>query len=154
MKSKKSKKILKWGIFIVYIIALTYFVFFAESMGRVDATAKYRYNLKPMKEILRFWRHRDTLGIASFLNIGGNVAAFIPFGFCLPLITEHKVKFIAAFFYTFGLTLSIELIQLVSKVGSFDVDDIILNLIGGIIGYFLFVIFDILYKYISSKRAK
>ena len=42
--------------------------------------------------------------------------------------------------YTFGLSLAIELIQLVSKVGSFDVDDLMLNTLGGVLGYLTFVL--------------
>jgi len=41
-------------------------------------------------------------------------------------------------FYSFELSLLVELIQLVTKVGSFDVDDIILNTIGGAIGYIVY----------------
>ena len=39
-----------------------------------------------------------------------------------------------------GLSLCVEIIQLFTRVGSFDVDDILLNTIGGVLGYIIFLI--------------
>ena len=75
-----------------------------------------------------------------FLNIGGNILAFVPFGYFLPSLSTHKLKFFQVFLLTFQLSIGIELIQLLSKVGSFDVDDMILNTLGGVVGYILFII--------------
>ena len=108
------KKTLKWLIFIAYIAALVYFMFFAEILGRTDVSRTYRYNLVPFKEIKRFVNHFWQLGLTAVLaNIAGNVVAFMPFGFCLPLIADHRIKFFGCMLYTFGLSLAIELIQLV-----------------------------------------
>lgn len=49
-------------------------------------------------------------------------------------------KFFSTLFYSFGLSLCVETFQLVTKVGSFDVDDLLLNTIGGVAGYVIFVI--------------
>ena len=88
------KKTLKWLIFIAYIAALVYFMFFAEILGRTDVSRTYRYNLVPFKEIKRFVNHFWQLGLTAVLaNIAGNVVAFMPFGFCLPLIADHRIKF-------------------------------------------------------------
>ena len=142
------KKTLKWLIFIAYIAALVYFMFFAEILGRTDVSRTYRYNLVPFKEIKRFVNHFWQLGLTAVLaNIAGNVVAFMPFGFCLPLIADHRIKFFGCMLYTFGLSLAIELIQLVSKVGSFDVDDLLLNTIGGIVGF-------ICYRIIQKARVR
>lgn len=141
MKNKRFRRTLKWTVFIVYIAALVYFMFFAEILGRTDVSTTYRYNLIPFKEIKRFIYYFRQLGVMAVLtNIAGNVVAFMPFGFCLPLIAEHRIKFFSCMLYTFGLSLGIELIQLVSKVGSFDVDDLMLNTLGGVLGYITFVI--------------
>ena len=59
----------------------------------------------------------------------------------LPYLSEGKLKFILTFLYSFGLSLTIELVQLITRVGSCDVDDIILNTIGGVIGYILWSIY-------------
>lgn len=151
MKKKENRKALKWLVFIAYIAGLVYFVFFAESLGRSDVGTTYRYNLVPFKEIKRFVYYFHHLGLAAVLmNIAGNVIAFMPFGFGIPMIAEHKCRFLSVTLYTFGLSLGIELIQLVSKVGSFDVDDLMLNTLGGILGYILFVI----YRKMCLKRKK
>ena len=72
---------------------------------------------------------------AVFLNLGGNVIGFIPFGFILPIISRRGRRWYNTFMLAFGLSLGIETTQLIFKVGSFDVDDLLLNTIGGILGY-------------------
>ena len=70
--------------------------------------------------------------------IVGNVAAFMPFGFFLPVFSRRCRHFFNTVFYTLELSLAVELIQLVTKVGSFDVDDLILNTLGGAMGFFVY----------------
>lgn len=144
MSKSRTRKFLEWVMFLVYIALLVYFVFFAESLGRtgtVSSASGYRYNLEPLKEIKRFVYNVDVLGAwAVFLNVGGNVIAFIPFGYFLPSLSTHRLKFLSVAMLTVTLSVSIELVQLISKVGSFDVDDMILNTLGGVAGYILFVI--------------
>ncbi len=136
MSRKNIQTAIKWLVFISYIAALVYFVFFAEMFGRTGFSEQYRYNLVPFKEIRRFIIYFSQLGAtAVFLNIAGNIVAFMPFGFCLPMVTAHRTRLLGVFLGTFGLSLAIELIQLVSRVGSCDVDDLILNTLGGVFGY-------------------
>lgn len=152
-KNEKLHTLLKWTIFLAYIAALVYFMFFAEILGRTDFSREYRYNLTPLKEIKRFLNNASQVGMTAVIsNILGNVLAFVPYGFCLPLISKKHCKMYVTTLYTFSLSLMIELIQLLSKVGSFDVDDIMLNTLGGVIGYIAFCIFIKLYG--KSKRKK
>lgn len=51
-------------------------------------------------------------------------------------------------FYSFGLCFGVEIFQLVTRVGSFDVDDILLNTLGGVLGYIIFSIGH----FISARR--
>ena len=126
-----------WVLFVLYLIALVYFMFFAESMGRTgNAEAEYAYNLELFKEISRFIVYRRQLGWkAVILNLGGNVAGFMPFGFILPIVSRRGRRWYNTFLLGFFLSLCIETTQLVFKVGSFDVDDLLLNTIGGILGF-------------------
>ena len=78
--------------------------------------------------------------------------AFMPFGFFLPLVSEHKIKFFKVFITAFSLSLLIELIQLISKVGSCDVDDLILNTLGGLLGYWCFCIYKNMNR--AYKKSK
>ena len=129
-------------LFTAYLAFLCYFLFFAESMGRGFTERAYHYNLMPLKEICRFWIHRKALGFWSVaLNLVGNVVAFIPFGMFLPWLYGRCRRF--------GLTLGIETVQLVFKVGSFDVDDILLNTLGGILGFWGYRI----YVYVRKRIA-
>lgn len=135
---KKSRFLL----FAVYLAMLCYFLFFAESMGRTFSERQYHYNLLPFKEITRFWKYRQTLGFVSVaLNLAGNVVAFIPFGTFLPGIFVRCRRFFLTTLLSFEFSLCVEVIQLIWKVGSFDVDDILLNTLGGMIGYMIFLIY-------------
>ena len=149
---KKILRICSKIIFGVYIIGLTYFLFFAESTGRTFEGRSYHYNLTLFKEIKRFIIYRHTLGTkAVVLNLFGNIAAFIPFGTILPIMNRKFRSFLFMSFLTLEFSLAIEVTQLVFKVGSFDVDDLLLNTIGGMLGYLLFYIMD---KFRRKQDAK
>lgn len=116
---------------------------------------EYRYNLQLFREIRRFIVYRKEVGFTSFMiNIVGNVVAFIPFGFILPAISPRNRKFLNIALLSFELTLSIEIMQLILQVGTFDVDDIFLNLMGGIIGYILFAIGHRCIRALSYRRRR
>lgn len=149
--SKGKKRVVRgiaWVLFIIYMVALVYFLFFSEQMGRIPSD-EYKYSLRPLKEIRRYLTYIDQLGLwYVFLNLAGNVMAFVPFGFVLPVITRYR-KFYQVFFLSMEFSLIVEIIQLVSKVGSFDVDDILLNTLGGVLGY---VAYQIVYNvFVRSK---
>jgi glycopeptide antibiotics resistance protein len=128
---------LGWVLFIAYLALLVYFMFFAESFGRNPDLREYSYNLEPFKEIRRFYKYRKLLGMEAFLlNIAGNVVGFMPCGFFLPIISRRSKKFCNTFLFSFCLSLCIEITQLVFRVGSFDVDDLFLNTLGGVLGFF------------------
>ena len=152
---KHRHRILGAVFFVLYLVLLTYFLFFAEEMGRSpDARAEYSYNLTLFKEIRRFILYRDILGWrAVFLNIFGNVLAFMPFGFFLPVFSGRCKKFWRTAFYSFELSLLVELLQLVFRVGSFDVDDLLLNTLGGMAGYGLYRLF-VRYYHQRNQRGK
>ncbi len=152
-ESRKTEPVRRLEIllFIAYLAVLFYFLFFAETMGRTVTEREYHYNLMPLKEIKRFWTYRHSLGFWSVcLNLFGNVAAFLPFGMFLPRLYPKCRKFFLTALFSFELSLCVELIQLVGKVGSFDVDDILLNTLGGAFGYLCYSIS----KKLFSKRRK
>lgn len=72
-----------------------------------------------------------------------NIIMTIPFGFLLPLMKKENIKLLKTILYTFIFSLSIEILQIifVSSGRSADITDIITNVIGGIIGYILYLIF-------------
>ena len=109
MAATKKKHRLAAGIlFLVYFVVLFYFLFFSEKMGRTYSERAYHYNLVPLKEIARFVKYWRVLGMkAVLLNILGNVAAFLPFGFFLPVFSGRCKKFWRTAFYSFELSLQI-----------------------------------------------
>lgn len=142
MNKKRRKRLRIWGkiFFVLYIVFIIYFLLFSEWYGRsLDGAQGYRYNLVLFQEIKRFWIYREQLGMyAVFTNLIGNVLIFVPLGFFMPMASRHR-SFIAACVSSFLLSLGVETFQLITKVGSFDVDDILLNTIGGALGFIMFV---------------
>ena len=127
-------KDLRMLVFILYMFLLF------ELVTSTDFES-YSNNFIPFKEIMRY----SLSSSLFFKNVLGNVLLFIPFGYFVNTILKNK-RFIINILLTFITSLSIELIQM--NIGrSFDIDDIILNLIGGIIGYGL-------YRFISSIHDK
>jgi glycopeptide antibiotics resistance protein len=114
---------------------------------------EYRYNLELFKEIRRFITYREQLGFESFVvNILGNILAFAPFGFMLPLLNIKYRKFFNMLFVSLLFSLAVELVQLYLKVGIFDVDDLLLNTFGGIIGFLSFLICNAIVGWLNPKK--
>ena len=137
---QKNKSRVIWCILLaVYLAGIVYFLLFAKLMGRELIGRTYSYNLEPFKEIKRFINNVGTLGIRSvMLNIGGNIVGFMPLGFLLPLAFPKMRGTVLILLTSFTATLLVETCQLVSRTGSFDVDDLLLNTIGGVLGYFVY----------------
>ena len=140
--NKTERKVRLWGrvFFIGYLVLALYFMFFSESLDRTKISDDYRYNLELFHEIKRFWNMRYTYGWhVTLVNLLGNIICFMPFGFLLPTVSKSKVfkNVIGVTMFAFIFSLSIETAQLLAKVGAFDVDDILLNTIGGFLGYIL-----------------
>lgn len=70
-----------------------------------------------------------------------NIIMTIPFGLLFPLIKNKNSKLLKTIFYTFLLSLSIEILQPLFNRSS-DITDLITNVFGGIIGYIMYFIFN------------
>ena len=68
-------------------------------------------------------------------NLLGNLLPFIPFGFLLPIAYSRIKAFFKVFLVGMFAVLFIEIFQYMTRLGSFDIDDIILNMIGVLSGY-------------------
>ena len=97
----------------------------------------------PFREIRRFWTWREELGFAAvFTNLAGNVLCFLPFGAILPVFSQRTRNLWTIALLSFEFSLAVECIQLVTMTGSFDVDDLVLNTLGGVLGFGLFCVCD------------
>ena len=97
-------------------------------------------NLIPFSEIMRF-----KIGSEGFYNnVLGNIIIFIPFGYLIGAYIKPKKIWPILITVLFTSTV-VEFVQL--QIGrSFDVDDIILNLAGGVVGYLLYIGLSAIYK--------
>ncbi len=154
-ETKKKIRIIGWILFIIYILLLIYFLFLSEEYGRKDfAQRDYQYNLVLFQEIRRFWVYRERVGyLAAFLNLAGNVIGFLPFGFILPVIGKRMKNGFLVTVCGFCLSLFVESMQLIFKVGSFDVDDLLLNTLGTVLGYLAFLICNRIRRWIYEKKV-
>lgn len=154
-KTKNRIRVISWILFVIYIGGLIYLLFLSEKYGRVgNQERSYRYNLVLFQEIRRFWRLWRVVGIqAAFLNLAGNVLGFVPFGFFVPILNKRLRKSIVITVLGFLMSLTVELIQLVTKVGCFDVDDLLLNTLGAFFGYLFFWICNEIRKLIYEKKV-
>jgi glycopeptide antibiotics resistance protein len=133
----------------ICIVVVTRFTFFPFSKvdGKVqpllfDAATMFppRINLVPMVNLLNYEIFREML-----INVIGNTAMFIPLGIVWPTVfkkLDTHFKVIAA---GFGASLTIEILQLPFFGRSSDIDDLILNTTGFLIGYAV---------YLLAKRAR
>lgn len=147
-KQDKTLKILWW----VYIALLFVFVVvkfkgsFYELSDRVNTYSmqgSINYNLIPFRSmstqierITQWW---------ALKNLLGNIIPFIPFGFLLPITYKKFSSAISIFVIGLASILLIEIFQFFTKLGSFDVDDIILNMIGIVCGYVIFLVINRLF---------
>ena len=121
----KTNKIRYVIPFILYMGLLIYFLLFAEAF-RENAVDGYRYNLIPFREIMRYIQYHKTIGTGRvLLNLLGNIIGFAPFGFFLPCISRRPIDLWAATLFSMEFSITVEVIQLFSRVGCCDVDDVI-----------------------------
>lgn len=140
-------------LFIIYMMITLYVVFFAEQMGRGTGIA-YRYNLVPFMEIKRFLRLTDgEWKWTAWFNLVGNILCFIPFGVFLPAVCRWTRTFVRTTILTVTFSMMIETIQLCLKIGIFDVDDLMLNTIGGMLGYCIYKIVQ-RFRAVFAKNSK
>ena len=129
-------------VFIIYILCLFQVVTFQDDVSWASN------NFIPFKEIMRY-KITNRLFIK---NVLGNMIMFLPFGFFTSLYLKSE-KITLPLLLTLIASLSIEIVQMI--IGRvFDVDDIILNLIGGVLGYFIYSIFRNMSNHLPSFCKK
>lgn len=136
IKNKKELVLYKeifYLFFLMYILLLFQIVTFEDTSVYVNGN-----NLVPFKEILRY-----KLGSRLFFkNVIGNIVLFIPYGIFSSMYTKIEKFFHAACLVLFASVI-VEVTQaMIGRI--FDIDDIILNVVGGMIGFGIYRIVDII----------
>ena len=141
---------------MIYMAILVYFLFFSEGFGRqpdYSMSPGFSYNILPFREIRRVFENFDNLSTGYvIINFFGNIIAFIPFGALIRWVVNKGIKWYHAVLATFLFSCAVELIQMVTRVGAFDVDDIILNTFGGLLGFIVYYILLLINRKFEKKK--
>lgn len=136
---KNKKEIILYNEILMFFFAF-YVLFLFQIVTSTDDTLLGGSNFIPFKEIFRY----ELFSRLFFKNVIGNVLLFLPFGYFVSRSISSK-SFFLTFFLVLLASFSIECTQLsIGRV--FDVDDIILNVFGGMLGYYLHLFFDKIYN--------
>ncbi|WP_017414309.1 VanZ family protein [Clostridium tunisiense] len=142
-KKLKASKLGLWSVFFIYIIIVLgatigdRFPGFANVNLHLFSSYKDAYNSFSLRE----WR-----------NIILNILMFAPIGFMLPLIFKKCEKWYITYLTGFVSALFIETLQLISKRGIFELDDIVNNTLGCIIGYGIVMICKVIFRRKSTSQ--
>ncbi|MDD6381149.1 MAG: VanZ family protein [Lachnospiraceae bacterium] len=134
------KKFIGIVLFIIYLIAMCYILFFMDWRSRNSGGA-LKYNAVPFREIRRYIGLIWSMPAIALMNLLGNIMIFIPFGALVTFFCrEKRCVVLNVTLIGFVFSCGVEITQLFTRVGSCDVDDIILNTIGGFIGSLIYYI--------------
>lgn len=141
-----------WILFILYLIMLLNMTLFDSYFGRINGSNYLldsfniydRFmssaNLIPFRTIRNFIIavSNGNLSLYVFIyNIFGNLLAFMPLALFLPKLIPFVNKWYKYFLIVSSFIIFIEGMQFVLDVGSLDIDDYILNIVGSMICYFI-----------------
>ena len=169
--AKKEIKRNPWEafLFLGYTVVMLYFLFFrtrtvTEGLTYWDQIQR-NCNLIPWKTVGNYWDvlvrpeyyiakwesvsiYRYQAAVA-LINILGNIGMFVPYGTFLPAMWQNLRKVWKVFLAGILSILAVEVCQLLTLRGRFDIDDVLLNMIGIMLGYGLWRL-----THRSSKKKK
>ena len=122
--------------FAAYCVVLVVLLF-----GRTQMAGAV--NLQPMETVCRYLRllrgdYRLELRQIAVVNLVGNMVLFVPMGYYLPRLWPKTRRLWRCLLLGAAIIMCVELVQLTARVGSCDVDDVLLNLPGIAVGYGLY----------------
>lgn len=142
------RRVIPASLLVVYSALLTEVLVFKDipvirighmmfNFGGTNANGEA--NFVPFKTIASYVLGHEGFLIGS-LNIVGNIVLLIPIGFIAPFVYQ-KMTWRTSLVLAVASGLAIELLQVVLHVGIFDIDDVLLNALGVILGYGVFKVF-------------
>jgi len=141
----KHKRQILFAVYIIFVLKVIIFKYSYEHLQSIMDTWSKEVILEGLdsanftlfRTIHMYIVYADRLN--SFENLAGNVVVFMPLGVFLPWIWRRFRNFADTLLTAFLFSLSIEIFQLFSAFGAFDVDDILLNCAGSIAGYLVYM---------------
>ncbi len=141
---KRRERIFKmiWWIYILLLFLVVIIKFrgsFMELWNNIfSGTNGTNYNIVPFRTIGVQLEHVSEWW--ALRNLLGNIIPFMPFGFLLPVVFPKVKSAFKVLISGFTFIVFAEVFQFITRLGSFDVDDIILNMLGVCLGYLLYFI--------------
>ena len=125
-------------VLTLYSATVIYWMFIG--FGREAHTGgSLHYNLVPLRTVSLYFNLDNGLSLINRLvNLLGNIVVFIPFGFLSPFVKTSRISWLRISLYAVPCILLLECLQMLLHVGSFDIDDLLLNMLGIWTGYGLF----------------
>lgn len=127
-------------LILPYTLILLYLMFFGFGRTQFDENI---VRLRPIISTVEFaqnslvWNRRESL----FINIFGNIVMFAPFGFLGWIFPQYKdLKTLLIAFLS--VLISVEALQYFTRMGVFDIDDVLLNSLGVFVGFKLRELLD------------
>lgn len=130
------------NIFFVYFLILINLTICKMGMLQINFQNKFYVNYIPFIETINMFKN-NFMGIGNAIyNVFGNILLFIPLGFFISLLFKRKNKLINIALYGFYASFTIEFIQLFTAINLTDIDDIIFNTLGAILGFLIYNLFN------------
>ena len=135
---KKTRRRGLLGLFVLYALAMLALLFLRSPRHSGG------WNLTPFESIRGYFLilrdpnpWAEELRRYAWMNFFGNIALFIPLGYFLPLLWQRQRRFWLFLLTVTGCIIIVEAAQYLTALGSMDVDDLILNLLGAGLGWLL-----------------
>ena len=136
---KKVVRPILWAVFGFYCLVLIYILFLSRgSLTHYSYAQYFRQftNFVPFKTIAEYiQRYNNGFRNLSVTNLLGNFVLFLPMGMALPCLFKKLNRFWKLVLCVLGIVVLVEIAQGLLRVGSVDIDDVIFNLSGAMIGY-------------------
>lgn len=128
-------------LFVAYVAVMLWLLFGQRldsviyQQGLADSI-----NLQPFATVRMYWKllrqsGNDYYVRHAVINLVGNVVMFVPLGYFLPCLFGKLQSFFKAVLFALCLIVTVEAVQYFTMLGTCDIDDLILNLIGVALGY-------------------
>ena len=143
MNARKFSRGVLWTTFVVYCLAVFGILFLDGRSGRFPYNSVWeyiRYSVNPIPFKTIFGYVKDVMEKGHYMvalavrNVFGNFILFYPMGVFLPCLFKRVRMIRQTALISLCTILAVEIIQLIFRRGIFDIDDLILNIAGWILG--------------------
>lgn len=148
--AEKTNRFMVWMALGLCLMILAKFILFKNTTSYYKRYFRDQYhsgvirqgwkraNLTPFATIRHFFKSKRLRTEYKVDNIGGNILGFMPLGFLIGYIRVNRQKILAMLLCVLGISLFFEVTQLLTGLGAMDIDDIILNVLGGLLGFLFY----------------